>query len=268
MFVVGVPKKPLVLDQIPSLPASATSIRRVNSKYIGPLMRVRRSTDNAERDIYYTISNDLDIYDILAFAGASGSVFIVTEYDQQPGGTAHVTQATTGNQPRIVNAGVLDTTGGIPAIFQAVGRDLAITLASTTNHSVVYTAENTGSVNARVLSGGTNWLLGWYNTGYTTAFFGSGFAITQTNTGRKRAVHSMTAAGGTAQTVRRDGTALTISSVGSSFSTLSTNGKFGVANEGTDNYFFELLVFQNTLSTSSLLRLEQSQGASFGITVT
>jgi hypothetical protein len=266
MFVVGVPKIPLVLDRIAVIPASATSIRRINSKYIGPLMRVRRAADNAERDIYYTVFGALDTSDILAFAGTGGSVFVVTVYDQS-GGTANTTQTTTANQPRIVNAGVLDTTSNLPAIYQTTGKDLAITLASTTNHSVVYTAEQTATGGARVLSGSTNWLLGWYNTGYTSAYFGSGFAITQSNTNRKRAVHSMTAASGTAVTVRRDGVALSITAVGSTFSTLSTNGKFSGTDEGTNNYFFELIVFQNTLTTSSLLYLEQSQGGAFSVTV-
>ena len=88
--------------------------------YGGPLLRVRRSSDNAEQDIYASAIPDangnrfLDTTALLAFAGVN-SAFVTTWYDQSGNGR-HATQTTTAAQPRIVNAGVIDTTGGLPAV--------------------------------------------------------------------------------------------------------------------------------------------------------
>jgi len=90
--------------------AAAYSLRALNSQYTGPLIRVRRSSDNAEADVYALANGDLDTTRLLAFVGA-GSGYVVTWYDQS-GNARNATQATSTAQPRIVNAGVLETQGG------------------------------------------------------------------------------------------------------------------------------------------------------------
>lgn len=95
-------------------PHRALSVRRLLSAYTGPLLRVRRSSDNTEQDISYDSAGDLDTAALLAFAG-SGSAYIVTWYDQA-GSARNVTQPTTGAQPRIVNAGALDVLNTKPSI--------------------------------------------------------------------------------------------------------------------------------------------------------
>lgn len=87
--------------------AAAYSLRRLSSSYTGPLIRVRRSSDNTELDIGYTATGDLDTTALLAFTGAN-SGFVTTWYDQS-GNSRNATQATSTAQPRIVNAGVVDT---------------------------------------------------------------------------------------------------------------------------------------------------------------
>lgn len=94
--------------------SAAYSLRNLSSAYTGPLIRVRRSSDNVERDIYGTFGGDLDIASLVAFVGAN-SGFVTTWYDQS-GNARHATQATAGAQPRIVNAGVVETEGGKPSI--------------------------------------------------------------------------------------------------------------------------------------------------------
>jgi hypothetical protein len=96
------------------------SIRLVNTSYTGPLIKVRRSSDNATLDIYPVIQVNkqdsvIDEAALLSFVGA-GSGFIDTWYDQSGNGR-NATQATTANQPRIVNAGVIDRINTRPAIF-------------------------------------------------------------------------------------------------------------------------------------------------------
>ena len=96
--------------------AAAYSVRiPAGSNYNGPLIRVRRSNDNAELDIEAVATPDangdrfLDTTALLAFTGANNG-FVATWYDQSGNGR-NVTQTTTANQPRIVNAGVLETVG-------------------------------------------------------------------------------------------------------------------------------------------------------------
>jgi len=95
-----------LLDQF-SGAAAAYSLRRLRNAYTGSCIRVRRSSDNAELDIGFTSTGVLDTVALLAHVGA-GNGFVTTWYDQSGNGR-NVTQATGGNQPRIVNGGVLTT---------------------------------------------------------------------------------------------------------------------------------------------------------------
>jgi hypothetical protein len=49
--------------------AAAYSLRNLSSSYRGPLVRVRRSSDNAETDIGGTFSGDLDVASLVSFTG-------------------------------------------------------------------------------------------------------------------------------------------------------------------------------------------------------
>jgi len=76
-------------------------------------IRVRRSSDNAETDIYFS-GNTLDVSGMLSWSGAD-SVFVTTWYNQYDSNDLIQTSST--KQPRIVNAGTVDTSNGNPAIF-------------------------------------------------------------------------------------------------------------------------------------------------------
>lgn len=117
-------------------------MRRLLSSYTGPLLRIRRSSDNTELDIGYAADKSLDSAAAVAFAGA-GSAFVTKLYDQT-GNTRDAVQATTTKQPRIVNSGVFDgklvfdgtddclRTGnsGTPSIFSVVTRALSRSTAA------------------------------------------------------------------------------------------------------------------------------------------
>jgi hypothetical protein len=100
--------QPLLLDLYPNA-AVAFSLRKLRTAYSGSAIRVRRSSDNTEQDIGF-ISNNLDTASLLTFCGA-GNGFVTTWYDQSTNGN-NATQATAGNQPRIVNGGVVETVNG------------------------------------------------------------------------------------------------------------------------------------------------------------
>ncbi len=91
------------------------STRLLLSAYFGnPLLRVRRSSDDAELNIGHASNGALDTAALLAFAGA-GSAYVKTFYDQN--GSRNVTIGTNGAQPRIVNSGAVELIAtGIPGV--------------------------------------------------------------------------------------------------------------------------------------------------------
>ena len=102
----NVPEKyALDLAGLSRMASAAYAARRLTKYYSGAILRVRRSSDNAETDIG-AVGENLDTAALLAFSG-SNSAFVTTTYDQS-GNANHATQATAANQPRIVNAGIID----------------------------------------------------------------------------------------------------------------------------------------------------------------
>lgn len=108
----------------------AYSLRNLRKGYTGSAVRVRRSNDNTEQDIGFTNTGRFDEKALTDFVGAN-SGFIVTWYDQSGSGR-NATQATTANQPRIVNSGTVDKVNGEPAIRFDGSNDF---LATTTSFS-------------------------------------------------------------------------------------------------------------------------------------
>lgn len=116
LFVCGSAQNTLDLAGLTaSSPASvAYSVRKLSSAYSGPLIRVRRSSDNATLDIGFTGSGHLDTNALKTFVGGSNGL-IATWYDQS-GNNSHLTQATNGNQPIIVAGGVVQRENNRPFI--------------------------------------------------------------------------------------------------------------------------------------------------------
>jgi len=98
-----------LLDSFPSS-AAAYSLRNLDKDYTGPLVRVRRSNDNAEQDIFGDYYGNLDTVGLKNFVGAN-SGFVTTWYDQS-GNARNATQTTTTQQVRVVNAGTVDRRNG------------------------------------------------------------------------------------------------------------------------------------------------------------
>ena len=104
-----------LLDQY-SGAAAAYSLRLLDCDYSGSAIRVRRSSDNTEQDIGF-VNGNLDTASLKTFVGTGVTDYgyVVTWFDQSGNG-ANVTQSTAGNQPRIVNAGVVERKGAQPAV--------------------------------------------------------------------------------------------------------------------------------------------------------
>jgi len=115
--------------------AAAYSLRKLSSSYSGALIRVRRSSDNAELDINANVFGELDTVSLLAFAGA-GDAFVKTWYSQT--GSNDATQTTTARQPQIVSSGAVIVENGKPIINLVAGSSstllLSTQLTSATQH--------------------------------------------------------------------------------------------------------------------------------------
>jgi len=98
-----------LLDSYPGASA-AYSLRLLKSDYTGNAIRVRRSSDNAEQNIGFDGSGNLDTTALTSFCSGTNG-FVTTWYDQSGNGN-NATQTTAANQPQIVSSGsVLTQTG-------------------------------------------------------------------------------------------------------------------------------------------------------------
>lgn len=162
-----------VLDAFVLYAAFGTAL--LVSAYTGPCVRVRRSSDNAQADFGF-VGRWLDVAAIRAFVG-TGSGYFATWYDQSGNGR-HATQATTANQPRIIDAGKIELgPGGKPAALwdgvsdrMAIGNALdcarnvgAFTIAAVAEilgasgtHFIGYVPPGSGVTRAGLVYGGTN----------------------------------------------------------------------------------------------------------------
>jgi len=93
--------------------AAAYSLRLLNNAYSGNAIKVRRSSDNAERDIAFT-NNELDTASLETFASGTDA-FVTTWYDQSGSGN-DATQTTASVQPKIVQSGSVLLLNSKPAI--------------------------------------------------------------------------------------------------------------------------------------------------------
>ena len=114
-YVGGAPAAAPVLDGLTTFAAYSFS-RKLYTAYAGNCIEVRRSSDSTTQNIGFDADGNLDAAALATFCGV-GSGFIRTIYDQS-GNTRDLTQTTTANQPRIFNAGVLETLpNGQPAAY-------------------------------------------------------------------------------------------------------------------------------------------------------
>ena len=132
-----VPRKvPGLLDLVPGA-AAAYSLRSLSNSYAGPVVTVRRSSDDAEED--FTAAEVAD-GTLAAFCGA-GDGFVYRWWDQS-GNANHAVAAADANEPQIVDSGVVVLEEGKPAI-QFDGTDdtlvtaYSIDLASSKKMTVV-----------------------------------------------------------------------------------------------------------------------------------
>jgi hypothetical protein len=99
------------LDLVPGA-AAAYSLRSLSRSYAGPVVTVRRSSDDAEEDF---TAADVSDGTLAAFCGAGDG--LVKQWWDQSGNANHGIQATALSQPSIVSAGAVVTVDGKPAVL-------------------------------------------------------------------------------------------------------------------------------------------------------
>lgn len=105
----------LPLDTVTTAVLAFSVARKLRTAYAGSAIRVRRSSDNAEQDIGFDGSGNLDESALTAFTGANDG-FVVKVYEQSGHASAvDFGNATAATQPQIVAAGVVTKHAGIPA---------------------------------------------------------------------------------------------------------------------------------------------------------
>lgn len=258
--------------------AAAYSLRIPDgSTYAGPLVRVRRSSDNAEKDFYAVFSKDingnrwLDTFALLAFCGSS-SGYLTTWYDQSGNGK-DVSNADINSQPIIVRNSQLSVTttfkptiefpGGTTCLFNeatvtATQAHLVSEQASTVSNGFEYCAGNPGIYGNW---SGLNRRSGYYD------------AVRQTNGFYSVPVDGLT-------TVYCDQATTTVSKMrrnGEDVQSLATGGlgfaptrlEIGARN-GALTYvgnISELILLANQTDTLRRSVIERNQGASFSVPV-
>lgn len=111
------------------------SLRKVSSEYTGPVIQVRRGSDNMLQDIGFNSNNDLDVNSLVAFIGNSDG-YIVRWFDQS-GNSRDASQTLVNLQPRIALAGQVYLNNGIPAIFFSGNERLVMSSFSATSINAV-----------------------------------------------------------------------------------------------------------------------------------
>lgn len=259
--------------------AAAYSLRRLRTAYTGPAIRVRRSSDNAEQDIGFTAGGDLDTTALLAFVG-SGSGFVRTWYDQS-GDARHVTQGNAALQPRIVNAGVVETEGARPTVRFVTGANqnlrrtdaalatvlcsanwaaIAVTRCADTSQSRHVFGNRTGTgFMLRAVSGGASW---------QPNIVGAANVTLSTTTTDFQVISTLVTAG--QMSAGKNGSALTVGTTGTAVVPTSNDLIIGGGNSGSTDWsgpISELVIIGSALSAADRQALERNQGAYYGIAV-
>ncbi len=186
----------------------AYSVRRLRGGYTGALVRIRRSSDNAEKDFYPDTNNELSLTSedgsgtSLTTWISTNSGYVVTWYDQSGNGN-NLTRPVAADQPRVVNGGALETdpnNGNVAVKFDGSSdfMNLGSTISVTQNyyHHFVFNRASSGIISTGLANtNATPYPMLWFSN--DTVYSG-----TQTTTAHDS---SQTATGDFIHTTLRDG---------------------------------------------------------------
>ncbi|RYY38954.1 MAG: T9SS type A sorting domain-containing protein [Chitinophagaceae bacterium] len=235
---------PLPVDADATHAWMAVGLRLLKSGYSGPIIRLRRGSDDAEMD-FGASGVDLDLAAIQTWlAGANG--YCVRLYDQSGNGHDEA-QPTPAQQPQFIASSLLNNR---PALVFNTAQYMQMTTYVSNPYTVVYAARQTGGSRGRVLSStSNNWLLGWHGGYKATAYF-EGWVYSGNTP--DNSIYVYTGSGsGTHSQLYENGVQLASNSNGvyPPYG-LQLNGS-GYYNERSDCEFYDVLVYNSVLSPSA-----------------
>lgn len=128
-----------LLDLFPGAKA-AYSLRRLKTGQLFAI-RVKRTSDDAEQDIGFLSNGDLDTGSLVSFVGASDGLITIL-YDQSGNGVDLDAPLPDLQLPKIIIAGVLQTSNNIPSLFFDGINDVllvsTVSLVSPVSHLFVF----------------------------------------------------------------------------------------------------------------------------------
>jgi hypothetical protein len=222
-----VPRASRLLLDVARNAVAACSLRQLSSSYVGPIVTVRRSSDNAEADF---TAGQVANGSLVAWVGAGNSGFVKQWWDQSGRGN-HFIQTTAGNQPRIVVSGIIQSPDGIPSILFS-GKALRTTAGGDF-------AYGTGGFFVTALVRPQTDAFEVY---FSQSAAGNNYFFVGQDTGKKFVFIGTPSGGGTPQATSNDTLPLFVwksvsaRRVGSSALTLTVNGQDLVADTNTTNF--------------------------------
>lgn len=124
----------LLLDLFGTNILAAYSLRKLSSTYTGDAVRVRRTSDNAEQDIGFDGSNNLDTSALTTFLGSDDG-FLAKWYDQS-GNSRDGAQTNANKQIRIATGGTIETKNSLPTTQGAANDHLTVSGVPTTSQPI------------------------------------------------------------------------------------------------------------------------------------
>ncbi len=264
-----------VLDLILAIASVAYGLRRLYGSWTGAAIRVERSSDNAQLDIGFTASGDLDIAALLAFVG-SGSGFVTIWYDQS-GNNRHATQTTAAKQPQIVVNGVVQTQNEKPAIrLQTSQLDITGITSFTSGYVGAIASAAAAGDNAPVVLYSSGAFLGFGRGGSQVRFRmrnpDPAFTTPPSPYAVSNPINTNTLMSYTTDGVANINNYLNGALVWQDTSAASFNPVIGIGGNHsgqtiTNGKVQEVVIFDTTFSTADRQTLERDQGSYYNITV-
>ena len=264
-------------------PAAAYSTRRLRSAYAGPLLQVRRSTDNATQDIGTTVAGGLDVTALTSFC-STASCLVTTWYDQSGNGR-NASQATASLQPRLVNAGTLETENSLPSLYFSGAASATLKTANValgfSSNTLVAVCRNIGTgatTGGIIASGAGGWGVYYYSlVGYTLDGSGAGSnnSANTSPTSNFVQLSGVYASASTANSsIYMNGALIenytgTGVFVGNASNPIELGGRTvgGLTTRVFTGHISEAIMFSGAITGMDRQALERNQGAWFGIAI-
>ncbi len=248
----------------------ALSLRVLESDYNGPLIRLRRDSDNAQQDFGWADNDVVDVGAIDAWRGAA-NVFVVTWYDQSGLGRNAI-QNTNAFQPQFITDPTrpyffgdgtndrLDINTSIQILTNAGVNGSVLSVLFTTSKSQFSFGTRQPGVNTNRWSTHINWV-------NNRVYFDSGICCSDpvrwgTNTNNQWQQLSFIRAN-VIQTIRRGGTILRTGNY--TLGRCTANNGFGILysngnnSQFATNRFTELIMYSTDISINNIQEIEEDQ---------